>query len=165
MSAARTKRTPQKRGRTAAVSTKPAWPDRFLAHMKELGNIEAAARATPIGRTTVYAEMDRDPEFKKAVADVRFECAGVIESTLFLTAQDPDKTTDRIFWMKHNLDGYSEKLSPEEADALRAEGRTQLMTEIEERVVLLTPNLQPFAMTLLFGSVAEVKALSAGVVA
>lgn len=133
----RTARTPKK---GTSTSVRPAWPDRFLKELRERGTIGAAAKAIHVGRSTVYDELARNPEFATDVENVRRECVEEVESTLYQRALQPDGTTDRIFYLK-NLDKarFGDGMNPEQIAAMRVELRSQVITELELQIAQLPP--------------------------
>lgn len=139
----RTPRTAKKgagASKGTSVSTRPAWPDRFLVELRKYGTITATAQAVNVGRRTVYDELARNPDFAKDVQDVQSECVELIEATLYQAALNPDNTTDRIFFLKtRKPEVYGDKLRQDQIDQIKREARQETLGELEDEIAALTP--------------------------
>jgi hypothetical protein len=135
----RTPRAPKKgSGKGTGVSTRPAWPDRFLTELPKHGTISGTAKAVNVGRRTVYDELERNPDFAADVREIQGACVEQVESTLFQMALDPDHTTDRIFYLKTaKPEKYGDKLRQDQIDAIRANARQAAIGELQEEIALL----------------------------
>lgn len=128
-------RTPRTRKKGTGVSTRPAWPDRFLVELANRGAIAPTAKAVGVGRSTVYDELARNPDFKRDVEAVLEQCVEQVESTLFQMAQTPGGTTDRIFYLKSRKpDVYGDKLRQDQIDQIRRDARAEALAEVQEEL-------------------------------
>ncbi len=66
---------------------------------KSLGIVTTACKQVGVGRTTYYQWLREDPEFKKAVADVKEVALDFAESQLHKQIQEGN-TTATIFFLK-----------------------------------------------------------------
>ena len=140
-------RTPRTAKKRTEVSTRLGWPDRFLRQLKVHGAISAAAKASNVGRTTVYKQMGEDPEFQQQVRDVLAECVEEVEATLYRAALNPDKTTDRIFYLKSRKPAvYGDKLSPEQLAEIRAQITREVQAQLEDEIAELPPRARQVVM-------------------
>lgn len=141
----RTPRAPKK-GKGVATGNpteRPAWPDRFLTALKDKGTVSGAALVVKVGRRTVYDEMARNPEFAQDVRSIQEECVELVEATLYEQALDPDKTTDRIFYLKTaRPEKYGDKLRADQIELLKRETREQLVRELDEEISRLPAEVQ-----------------------
>lgn len=139
----RTPRAPKKE----QVSTRLGKWDSFLRHLAVCGAIAPAARAAGVGRSTVYDEMRRDPEFLEEVQSILSQCVEQVESTLFQCALNPASTTDRIFFLKtRKPEVYADRLNPQQVQQIRDQARGEVLKEIEEELAALTPQARKIVM-------------------
>ena len=66
--------------------TPPGWQEAFLAHLRETGNVSAAARAAGSCRSRCYESRRRDRIFAAAWADALEEAADRLEMEAFRRA-------------------------------------------------------------------------------
>jgi hypothetical protein len=117
---------------------RPAWPDRFLKELPKYGTIAGTAKVVKVGRRTVYDEMQRNPDFKADVERIQSECVELVETTLFQQAMDPDKTTDRIFYLKTaRPEKYGDGLRADQIRQIREEARRAAIGELEAEILRL----------------------------
>ena len=64
----------------------PGWQEAFLGHLRETGNVSAAARAAGTCRSRCYEWRRRDPAFVAAWADALEEAADRLEMEAFRRA-------------------------------------------------------------------------------
>ena len=64
----------------------PGWQEAFLGHLRETGNVSAAARAAGTCRSRCYEWRRRDPAFVAAWADALEEAADKLEMEAFRRA-------------------------------------------------------------------------------
>lgn len=69
------------------------------AMTKSLGIVTTACKQADVGRTTYYQWLREDPEFKKAVADIKDIALDFAESQLHKQIQEGN-TTATIFFLK-----------------------------------------------------------------
>ena len=72
---------------------------RLEAMTKSLGIVTTACKQADVGRTTYYQWLREDPEFKKAVADIKDIALDFAESQLHKQIQEGN-TTATIFFLK-----------------------------------------------------------------
>lgn len=84
---------------------------------KSLGIVTTACKQVGVGRTTYYQWLREDPEFKKAVADVKEVALDFAESQLHKQIQEGN-TTATIFYLKTQgkARGYVERQEIEVAE-------------------------------------------------
>jgi hypothetical protein len=143
MPPARTKRTSKK---GTSVSTRPAWPDRFLQELKERGTISAAAAATGVGRRTVYDELARNPDFAKDVLEVREACVEDMEASIFQRGMAGDNTA-AIFWLKGNAaEKYGDGLRADQIRQIKETARAEAIGELQREVAALPEEARRIVM-------------------
>lgn len=140
----RTPRTPKNASKAKGTPTeRPAWPDRFLVALKDAGTISGAARISQVGRRTVYDELARNPDFKADVDQILTECVELVEETLFQMALDPDKTTDRIFYLKtRKPEVYGDKLRQDQIDSIKRQATQEAIEKLDEELQRLPLEVQ-----------------------
>lgn len=84
---------------------------------KSLGIVTTACKQADVGRTTYYQWLREDPEFKKAVADIKEVALDFAESQLHKQIQEGN-TTATIFFLKTQgkSRGYVERQEIEMAE-------------------------------------------------
>ncbi len=85
------------------------WQDLFLSEYRRLFSITIAAEKAGVSRRTVYAERDRNPEFREAMEDIREKAIDIAENAL-LKAIEEGNVTAIIFFLKTQAKhrGYTE---------------------------------------------------------
>lgn len=134
------------------------WAERFLEQLREKGTVAGAAKAANVGRSTVYDEMARNPEFKAEVEGVQNECVELVEATLYQVAlsSDPNAWKDRALFLKaRRPDMYGDKLSAEQIAAIKAEGRRDAIAELHRDVAALPPEARKIVMDAMAQAVKE----------
>ncbi len=130
---AHTNRTPKK-------DPVPEWTATFLTHLRFRGSISAAARATRVGRRTVYDLRAREPWFDKMIKEIAEECVEEVESTLYQRAVSGASDTAIIFFLKtRKPEVYGDKLRAEQIELIRQEAREQVRAELRSELERLTP--------------------------
>lgn len=134
----RTPRTPKK---------EPRWLKPFLDGLVTSGGaIAPAAAAAHVARSTVYVELERNPELVERVEEIRASSIERVENTLYQAAMLTPNTTDRIFYLKtHKPDRYGEK--KDDARRFKLEGRQELLVELQAELARLPRVEQEQLMT------------------
>jgi hypothetical protein len=135
------------------------WADRFLEQLRKYGTIAGAAKATKVGRSTVYEELQRNQQFAAEVKAVQDECVELVEATLYECALDPEGPTrwrDRLTYLKaRKPDLYGDKLRADQVAAIKAEGRRDAIAELQRDVAALPPEARKIVMAAMGNAVQE----------
>lgn len=137
---------------TGKSSKRPAWPDRFLAALRNTGTVTAAARRAGVSRSAVYAEMATDPEFKLGVERVKEECVELVEQTLFESALNPNPANarDRALFLRAAKPAiYAHRLSEHQVREIREQTRREALKEVQDQLALLPPEPRKIVMAAL----------------
>lgn len=86
------------------------WQDRFLAALRNSGNVRAACQAAKVERMTAYRHRKKSPVFAQKWEDALQDAVDVLEAVAWKRAQDISDTL-LIFLLKaHRPDVYSDKV-------------------------------------------------------
>lgn len=80
---------------------------RFLKELKKVYNINVAARNAGLGPETVYYYMGKNESFRLRVQEIRQNCRGRVEGSLYREAL-AGKAVPMIYFLKNNTDKYRE---------------------------------------------------------
>lgn len=132
----------------------PQWPDRFLKALPKYGTITGAAKAVRVSRSTVYLEMEHNELFAADVRAIQAECVELVEATLYQCANDPDKTADRIFYLKTaRPEKYGDRLRADQIEAIKADAKREVLLGLQEEILGLTPEARELVLAALSKSV------------
>jgi hypothetical protein len=138
-------------GHLARASKKASWVAPFITALEQSGGaVLRAAEAVHIGRTTVYRELDRNPELRERLAEIRERAIENVEGALYQRALTPDGTADRALFLKsHKPEKYADRLNPAQVEKIRQDARREVMQELEGQIIRLPEQPREIVMAAL----------------